>query len=342
VTLLDHGALEPGADGLAQVQLDGPLVALPGDRFILRGFELQRHHGTTLGGGVVIRTLGTRLRRGTPEAVALLARNEQLAEQGTPAALDERVALEVERAGARGIERAALQMRLAPAPRVVDAALQRLQGARRVVRYDKERGALIGQGALAELKAAALAAIAAFHASQPLDAGMPREALRAQVAEDPRLLHVVVDALAQEQAIVVERELVRLPSHDARRTRAASGLEPMAERVVRLYAEAALQPPRVAEAAAALKAEPREIEQALELLARGGSILRIKDLCFHRPAIDGLRERLVAHLRDKGQITPQEWKDLVGATRKFTIPLAEHFDAEKVTLRVGDLRKLRG
>jgi selenocysteine-specific elongation factor len=32
----------------------------------------------------------------------------------------------------------------------------------------------------------------------------------------------------------------------------------------------------------------------------------------------------------------------VGATRKFAIPLAEYFDAEKVTLRVGDLRKLRG
>ena len=43
----------------------------------------------------------------------------------------------------------------------------------------------------------------------------------------------------------------------------------------------------------------------------------------------------------QGQITAQEWKELVGATRKFTIPLAEHFDAEKVTLRVGEIRKLR-
>jgi selenocysteine-specific elongation factor len=33
---------------------------------------------------------------------------------------------------------------------------------------------------------------------------------------------------------------------------------------------------------------------------------------------------------------------MVGATRKYTIPLAEHFDAEKLTLRVGDLRKRRG
>jgi hypothetical protein len=31
----------------------------------------------------------------------------------------------------------------------------------------------------------------------------------------------------------------------------------------------------------------------------------------------------------------------VGASRKYSILLPEHFDAEKVTLRVGDLRKLR-
>ena len=62
---------------------------------------------------------------------------------------------------------------------------------------------------------------------------------------------------------------------------------------------------------------------------------------FHKDAVDGLRQKLVAFLVEKTQITPQEWKELVGSTRKFAIPLAEHFDAEKLTLRIGDLRKLR-
>ena len=51
---------------------------------------------------------------------------------------------------------------------------------------------------------------------------------------------------------------------------------------------------------------------------------------------------LLAHLEKHGQITPLEWKDIVGASRKYSIPLAEHFDAEKLTLRVGEIRKLRG
>ena len=50
----------------------------------------------------------------------------------------------------------------------------------------------------------------------------------------------------------------------------------------------------------------------------------------------------MAFLREHQGITTQEFKDLVGATRKHVIPLAEHFDREKVTLRVGEKRVLRG
>jgi selenocysteine-specific elongation factor len=33
---------------------------------------------------------------------------------------------------------------------------------------------------------------------------------------------------------------------------------------------------------------------------------------------------------------------MTGASRKYTIPLLEYFDAQKVTIRVGEVRKLRG
>lgn len=335
VTLLDARELEPGSEGLAQLQLDAPMVLLPGDRFILRGFALQRHHGTTLGGGVVLRTLGARHRRGSPALLETLRESER-------AGADERVRLEVVRAGAGGISRRDLQMRVPQAPKVVDAALARLCAARQVVRFDKERGALIAAPALQALKTAALDAVTAYHAAQPLAEGMPREVLRAHVTSDVRLLHVVLEQLQAEKQLLVEREVVRRPGHEARKTGAAVTLQPLAERVAQLFERAGLQPPRPAEAAQALASDLRALEQALDLLVRGGTLVRIKDLVFHRAALDGLRARLIAFLTDKGQITPQEWKELVGASRKFAIPLAEHFDAEKLTLRVGDLRKLRG
>ena len=339
LSLLDTSELEPGQSGLAQLSLDEPMVLLPGDRFILRGFALQRHHGTTVGGGVVLRTLGARLRRGTPDTLTALRDNERAMAAGD---VDARVRLEVARAGEAGITRAALQMRLPSSPRAVDAALAKLSASRALVRYDKERGAVVGEAALAGLEERALAAVAAFHAAQPLLPGMPREELRAKVTSDGKLLHLIVESLAQKGALVADRDTVRAPSHDPARKKAQAGLAPLAERTLALYATAALQPPRPVEAAAALAVDPRELGPVVDLLVRGGSLVRMKDLIFHAPAVEALREKLIAHLKKHAQISPQEWKDLVGASRKFTIPLAEHFDNEKVTMRVGEVRKLRG
>jgi selenocysteine-specific elongation factor len=62
---------------------------------------------------------------------------------------------------------------------------------------------------------------------------------------------------------------------------------------------------------------------------------------MHAKTVDDLRARLVKFLDEHKTIDAQQWKDLTGASRKFTIPLAEYFDAEKLTLRVGDVRRKR-
>jgi selenocysteine-specific elongation factor len=62
---------------------------------------------------------------------------------------------------------------------------------------------------------------------------------------------------------------------------------------------------------------------------------------MHADVVAELRGRLVAFLDAHKTIDAQQWKDLTGASRKFTIPLAEFFDAEKLTLRVGEVRRKR-
>jgi selenocysteine-specific elongation factor len=51
---------------------------------------------------------------------------------------------------------------------------------------------------------------------------------------------------------------------------------------------------------------------------------------------------LVKYLRGHREITPLEFKDLLGVSRKYAIPLLEYFDSQKITIRVGDKRVLRG
>jgi len=119
-------------------------------------------------------------------------------------------------------------------------------------------------------------------------------------------------------------------------------LQEIAERVRARYRSAALAPPRETELAAELSVDPATLASALKMLCESGELVRVGGgLLFEREALAGLREKLRAFLEREGQITPPQWKELVGQSRKFTIPLAEYFDAQKLTLRIGDLRKLR-
>jgi selenocysteine-specific elongation factor len=213
-----------------------------------------------------------------------------------------------------------------------------LLSARRVVRFDPERGALVHAEALAHLRAAALEHVTAFQAENPLREGISREELRSRLGDiPPKLLHVVLEPLLGEGKLGADKELVRLPQKQA-----APRAGDLRERALELYRKAALAPPRTPEIAGLLAVAPREATDLLALLVREGALVRVTpELLFAREAIDDLRARLVAHLEKNGQIDAQQYKDLTGQSRKFSIPLAEYFDAQKLTVRTGDVRKLR-
>jgi hypothetical protein len=129
------------------------------------------------------------------------------------------------------------------------------------------------------------------------------------------------------------------------RQRAASSQpdEELKERLAALLSKAGLTPPYLDELPKLLGAPAPRVGSLVKLLEKEGRAVRVsQDLYFDAAAISALRKKLVGFIEEHQRINTQEFKELVGATRKWTIPLAEHFDREKVTLRVGEARVLRG
>src|SRR5262249_46112109 len=182
VVLGDRAELLPGDEALVQLHLEIPVAALPGDRFIARGFVPQEHHGTTIGGGEILRVHAPKVRRSS-EAVAAALR--AVADAGP----EERVALEVARAGPAGVSPKTLSGRIGLAPAAVDSALGRLIGAREVVR---DGDMLMHATVLARLEATAV------HTLEGRDE-VAREELRSKLPRvlPPRFFDVVVDALVR-------------------------------------------------------------------------------------------------------------------------------------------------
>jgi selenocysteine-specific elongation factor len=335
VALLDRAELAPGATAFAQLRLSAPVAALPGQRFILRGFAVLEGRGKTVGGGRVLAILPRRRRRGRPEETAGL---EALARGDAGA----RLAAVLAMAGPAGLPEAALPGRTALAPKAVAAALERLSTKGEAVLFDREHRAWVAGPVARALSERLVAAVGAFHGEKPLAAGEGKEELRGALPPvvDPRLFARLLATLVEKGALAVEGDHVRLPTHHAAVAGAGSALK---EKVAGALARGALTPPWLAELPAAVGAPAAAVQAVLKLLVAESRAVRVSaELYFDAAAIAGLRERLVALLRARHELTTQEFKDLVGATRKHVIPLAEYFDREKVTLRIGDKRVLRG
>ena len=84
------------------------------------------------------------------------------------------------------------------------------------------------------------------------------------------------------------------------------------------------------------------VKQAVDQLLAARVLTKVKpDYFVDAATLAALEARLRDYLAAHREITPQAWKDLTNTSRKYSIPLAEYFDAAKVTLRVGDNRRLR-
>jgi len=125
----------------------------------------------------------------------------------------------------------------------------------------------------------------------------------------------------------------------ARKDRPADDLS---GKVALFLREGGNEPPTVREVMERFRCDEKIVRDNLALLVRNGEVARISsDLFYSAEALNGLREKLVNHLLEKGEITPTEYRELTGLSRKFLIPLLEYFDSEKLTIRVGDRRVAR-
>ena len=109
------------------------------------------------------------------------------------------------------------------------------------------------------------------------------------------------------------------------------------------FLRAGASPPSPAEALGALGLSGGEEHEIFQFLVEQRKLIRVKEsLYFHAQALKEIEEKLVRFLREKKEIAPGDFKDLLGITRKYAIPLLEHFDGQRVTGRVGERRVLRG
>ncbi|MBK7859162.1 MAG: selenocysteine-specific translation elongation factor [Archangiaceae bacterium] len=328
VRLVDADALRPGERCFAQLRLAAPLAALPGQRFILRGSRALEGRGATLGGGRVLALDAPRRKKGASEKLKALA-------EADPA---QRVTWLLTEAGYGGLTERELFARAGLGPKELGKLLEALGAKGGALLVDKEARRFVSPQVLAGLSARTLAMLEAFHLASPERDGMPKSELEQKLGvPDQRTFGKLLGSLV-EQGRIEAGELVRLAGRKGRLDAGGNSLKAALDDALQ---KAGLQPATHAELAAQLKAPLPRVVELLEALARENRVHKAGELHFHASAVAELEAKLRAFFETHASISTAEFKELVGATRKFVIPLAELLDARKVTLRVGEKRVLR-
>jgi len=330
VVLLDQDELPPGGSGLVQFLLSEPLAVKPADRFVIR----QVSPALTIGGGHFLHVHPPKHRRHQEALLRGLEFLETCSE-------DARLTFFLQEAGPAGLSLSELVQLSALNAAEVEPQLSRLVQTGQVILSDPENNRYTLSAVVQAMQQQILAFLQTFHQSQPLKLGVSKEELRRRLPAELeiRLFNYCLQDLEKQGKIVVAKELVRLASH---KVVLQEDQEQLAQKVEALYQRGGLTPPTRKEVEAALRTSSSRLQEILNLLVSQGRLIKVKeDLLFHQATMAALQERLISYLKEHQEISVPQFKDLTQISRKFAIPLLEYFDTSRVTVRVGENRRLR-
>jgi selenocysteine-specific elongation factor len=320
-----QGPLRPGQSGEVEIRLSRPVVAVRGDRFIVR----RPSPPTTLGGGEILDPHWHRHR--ASEIGATL--------EAFTGGLADALSQWIRESQEAGIDTTTLAQRTGENRSLIEQTLADLESDQVILRVESPTGGeprWLAPETVRQVEARAREVLRDYFKRQRLAEGMPRaeavERLLPRRAAD--LAPVYLRWLEAEKVLVVEGGRVKLPGRSAQLTGEESQL---AQAIVGAYVEGGLRPAPPAEICTRLGAKPQIFEGVVRYLTQKGDLHRLPGgLLISANAI----EEVVAEIRglDDDKITVGDFKRRFGLSRKWAIPILEYLDSAGVTKRIGDQR----
>ncbi len=322
VRLLEGTRLEAGERGLAQLVCAEAVVASFGQALVVRAESPM----VTLGGGRVLQPVARPIRRRDGERIERL---ERLAE----ASALERVAIAHWFGGERvyGVEDAARDAGVS-----VEEARAQIEALRGEGRLVEVGGRLMYAERVAELEARVVRAIEALHEESD-GAFVPIEALVHRLSYlDEVVVRDVVARLAHGGTVRDEGDRVAIGSREPALSEEDARLR---DGVLRVLDGAAMMPPDAEAMAGELGERTANVKKMLTECVREGSVAHLGGTIFlHERHYRDMLGRLRESLNGSGELSVSAFREMMGTSRKYAVPILETLDKRGITRRRGDVR----
>jgi selenocysteine-specific elongation factor len=332
VMLLDRHDLPPGGSALVQLRLEELITARRMDRFVIRQYSPP----VTIGGGVILDANPKPHRRFRQEVLQQMA------------ALEKETPQEIVLALLRAQPNRSLSI-----PELAKATGLSLPALGKVVQELTHEGTLVRLGperqpsyalpsAIASGKEAILKQLRGYHAEFPLKPGIPRPELQEATSRtlEQRVFYAALEGLLREGQVKENGGAVALATH---RIVLSANEQALRQQLLQLLAKARFSPPHATELAKTLGRKVEEVERLLAALQAMGEVLRLEPgVYLPHAAVEEARRLLVGHFASHEELTVSTFREMLGTSRRYALPLLLHFDEQGLTERRGEIRVLKG
>jgi selenocysteine-specific elongation factor len=327
IFLLGRESLAPGEKCFAQARLESPLVAGFGDRFVMRTYSPMR----TVGGGRVLDPVAQGHKRSDRRVGERL---EVLATRDLAGVVEEYV-----RASAHGARFDHLRRKINCGVKEIEKTTKGLIEGGSVL--EMPGGLFIHRDSLQDFEARIEGILKAYQAENRLTWGISKEELRERLGSvEMGFLTWVLARLEAARRISTRKGDVRAGTGGVELSAAEAQARML---IIDLLKRNLFQPPSEREIEGRAKLPGEAFRKVTNLLIEEGEITRLEaGLVVHKSAVREARAKITIYLREHGEATASDLKNVLGTTRKYAVPLLEHLDRIGATRRKGDKRTLVG
>lgn len=189
---------------------------------------------------------------------------------------------------------------------------------------------------LAKSTAKLMEALSRLHAQAPTLAGQPREKVLAAAAlpwAGKPLTRILADLAEAGKVVLLGNEVARADFQ----VQLTPRQEELLARVEGVLVGAGVNVPGLRDVAAELRVPPQAVDEIVRIGLAAGRLVRIMDdVVYTRSQVEGLVEVVRGFGRP---FSASEFRDQVGTSRKYAIPVLEWMDAQRITMRQGEQRR---
>ena len=319
ITLLDKPALGAGQNAIGRLQLDSPIVAFVGDRFVLRDSSEQN----TIAGGTVLDPDADRANFRSNAQIRFLR-----ARATAPHDID--VCVRSEIALREFVLRKALLNKSPFSDGEISEALARLQCAGEIVLCSE---IATDRKTWQQLRERASSLIDEVHKCNPERAGLDLNELRSTLRiQESNVFEALIADLSVKDFVRKGSAIARI-SH---RPLLPADLEPVERSIRESLSHKPFDPlPR-------REIEPdRRAQHVLRFLIDSGQVIEVgPDAVLLRDNFEHMKARITEFISKHGPATVSELRQALESSRRIMVPLLERLDRDGVTRRVEDKRIL--